>query len=46
MITNPIPKNKMFATLNANQVAGIIAGLPEEYRASAYQVYFGTVNML
>lgn len=43
---NPIPKNKMFATLNANQVAGIIAGLPEEYRSSAYQVYFGTVNML
>jgi len=42
---NPIPKNKMFATLNANQVAGIIAGLPEEYRSAAYQVYFGTVNM-
>jgi len=46
MITNPIAKNKMFATLNANQVAGIIAALPEEYRASAYSIYFGTVNML
>lgn len=43
---NPIPKNGMFATLNANEVAGIIAGLPEEYRSSAYKVYFGTVNML
>lgn len=42
---NPIPKNKLFATLNANEVAGIIAGLPEEYRSSAYRVYFGTVNM-
>lgn len=42
---NPIPKNKLFATLNANEVAGIIAGLPEEFRSSAYQVYFGTVNM-
>ena len=46
MITNPIAKNKMFATLNANQVAGIIAALPEEYRASVYSIYFGTVNML
>ena len=46
MITNPIAKSKMFATLNANQVAGIIAGLPEEYRPSAYSIYFGTVNML
>lgn len=43
---NPIPKNGMFATLNANEVAGIIAGLPEEYRSAAYRVYFGTVNML
>ena len=45
-MNNPIAKNRMFATLNANQVAGIIAGLPEEYRASVYSVYFGTVNML
>ena len=43
---NPIPKNGMFATLNANEVAGIIAGLPEEHRSAAYQVYFGTINML
>ena len=43
---NPIPKNGMFATLNAHEVAGIIDELPEEYRASAYRVYFGTVNML
>ena len=43
---NPIPKNGMFATLNANQVAGIIAGLPEEHRSAAYRVYFGTINML
>ena len=46
MITNPIPKNKMFATLNAHQVIEIIDSLPEEYRASAYRIYFGTVNML
>ena len=45
MITNPIPKNGLFATLNANEVAGIIAGLPEEYRTAAYTIYFGTVNM-
>lgn len=45
MITNPIPKNGLFATLNANQVAGIIAGLPEEYRHAAYSIYFGTINM-
>lgn len=44
MITNPIPKNGFFATLNANEVAGIIAGLPEEYRSAAYCIYFGTVN--
>ena len=44
MITNPIPKNGFFATLNANDVAGIIAGLPEEHRHSAYMIYFGTVN--
>ena len=41
---NPLPKNGLFATLNANEVAGIIAGLPEEYRASAYRIYFGTMN--
>jgi hypothetical protein len=42
---NPIPKNPLFATLNANDVASIIAGLPEEYRSAAYLIYFGTVNM-
>ena len=42
---NPIPKQGMFATLNANQVAGIIAGLPEEHRSAAYQIYYGTINM-
>lgn len=42
---NPIPKNGLFTTLNANQVAGIIAGLPEHYRFTAYQIYFGTINM-
>lgn len=41
---NPIPKNGLFATLNANEVAGIIAGLPYEYQSAAYQIYFGTVN--
>ena len=41
---NPLPKNRLFATLDANDVAGIIAGLPEEYRADAYRIYFGTVN--
>ena len=45
-MNNPIAKNKLFATLNANQVAGIIAGLPEEHRMDAYCIYFGTVNML
>jgi len=45
-MNNPIAKNKLFATLNANEVAGIIAGLPEEYRMNAYLIYFGTVNML
>ena len=44
MTTNPIPKNGLFATLGMNAVAGIIAGLPEEYRSAAYQIYFGTVN--
>ena len=34
----------MFATLNAHEVAGIIDALPEEYRSSAYRIYFGTVN--
>tara|TARA_B100000925_G_scaffold122605_1_gene91001 strand:- start:226 stop:468 length:243 start_codon:yes stop_codon:yes gene_type:complete len=41
---NPLPKNRLFATLDANDVAGIIAGLPEEHRANAYRIYFGTVN--
>ena len=41
---NPLPKNRLFATLDANDVAGIIAGLPEEYRADAYRIYFGTGN--
>ena len=45
MFTNPLPKNGLFATLNANDVAGIIAGLPEEHRHAAYSIYFGTVNM-
>lgn len=45
-MNNPIPKNKMFATLNAHQVIEIIDSLPEEHRASAYRIYFGTVNML
>ena len=45
MITNPLPKNGLFATLNANEVAGIIAGLPEEHRSAAYSIYFGTINM-
>ena len=45
-MNNPIAKNKLFATLSANEVAGIIAGLPEEYRMNAYSIYFGTVNML
>lgn len=44
MITNPLPKNGFFATLNANEVAGIIAGMPEEHRYNAYMIYFGTVN--
>ena len=44
MITNPLPKNGLFATLNANEVAGIIAGLPEEHRQAAFMIYFGTVN--
>tara|TARA_B100000242_G_C42980442_1_gene455038 strand:+ start:414 stop:668 length:255 start_codon:yes stop_codon:yes gene_type:complete len=43
---NPIPKNHFYATLNASEVAGIIAGLPEEHRANAFRIYFGTVNML
>ena len=41
---NPLPKNRLFATLDANEVAGIIAGFPEEYRGNAYRIYFGTVN--
>ena len=45
-MNNPIAKNKLFATLNVNEVAGIIAGLPEEHRMDAYCIYFGTVNML
>ena len=45
MITNPLPKNGLFATLNANEIAGIIAGMPEEQRHNAYMIYFGTVNM-
>ena len=45
-MNNPIAKNKLFATLNANDVAGIIAGLPEEHRMDAYCIYFGTVNIL
>jgi len=45
-MNNPIAKNKLFATLNANDVAGIIAGLPEKHRMDAYLIYFGTVNML
>ena len=44
-MVNPIPKQGMFATLDANQVAGIIAGLPEEYRSATYSNYFGTINM-
>ena len=42
---NPIPKQGLYATLDANQVAGIIAGLPEYYRITAYQIYFVTINM-
>tara|TARA_A100000164_G_scaffold284544_1_gene257408 strand:+ start:76 stop:285 length:210 start_codon:yes stop_codon:yes gene_type:complete len=42
---NPIPKQGLYATLDANQVAGIIAGLPEEHRSAAYSIYFGTINM-
>ncbi len=45
MTTNPLPKNGLFATLNANQVAGIIAGLPQEHQHAAYSIYFGTINM-
>ena len=41
---NPLPKNRLFATLDANEVAGIIAGFPEEHRGNAYRIYFGTVN--
>ncbi len=44
MITNPLPKNGFFATLNANEVAGIIDSLPEEHRQAAFMIYFGTVN--
>ena len=42
---NPIPKQGMYATLDANQVAAMIAGLPEHYRSTAYQIYFGTINL-
>jgi hypothetical protein len=46
-MNNPIAKNKMFATLNANEVASMIAGMPcAVSRCLAYQIYYGTVNML
>ena len=41
---NPLPKNGLYATVDANQVAGMIESLPEHYRITAYQIYFGTVN--
>ena len=45
MITNPLPKNGLFATLNANEVAGYIESLPEYYRITAWEIYYCTVNL-
>jgi len=42
---NPIPKNPLFATLNANEIAALIEGLPSKYRMDGYLIYFGAVNM-
>ena len=41
---NPIPKNALFATLNANEVAELIDALPKKYQKLGYQIYFGTIN--
>ena len=42
---NPIPKQGMYATLNANEVAEMIAAMSNPIdRNVAYAIYFGTVN--
>lgn len=46
-MNNPIAKNKMFDTLNANEVAEMIAAMSNPIdRNVAYMIYYGTVNML